>query len=276
MYYQELLNDFVTMSNKTIGDQLTGIYLHGSMAMECFNPEKSDIDIIVVIEDNISDAQKMMFMEHVVKLNEYAPAKGLEISIVKREYCKPFVYPTPFELHFSPMHLKWFKDNPNDYIEKMKGKDRDLAAHFTIVNKYGVVLFGQAIPNVFGEVSKKYYADSIWLDIKNAKEDIVDNPIYVILNLCRVLAFIKNDLCLSKKKGGEWGLEYTPEKYRMLILEALTCYKSNELMQYDEKLAEQFALDVVEEIQNKIENESFSFHDNGENSESELGTVLKL
>lgn len=225
MYYQELLNDFVAISNKIIGHQLTGIYLHGSMAMECFNPEKSDIDIIVVIEDNILDAQKMIFMEHVVKLNEYAPAKGLEISIVKREYCKPFVYPTPFELHFSPMHLKLFKDNPIEYIEKLKGKDKDLATHFTIVNKYGVVLSDQAIPNVFGEVSKKYYADSIWLDIKNAKEDIVDDPIYVILNLCRVLAFITDNLYLSKEKGGEWGIEYITKKYRMLILQALACYK---------------------------------------------------
>jgi hypothetical protein len=39
----------------------------------------------------------MEFMKQVVKLNEQASAKGLEISIVKREYCKPFVYPTPFD-----------------------------------------------------------------------------------------------------------------------------------------------------------------------------------
>lgn len=241
------------MCKVTIADQLTGIYLHGSMAMGCFNAEKSDIDIIVVIDDSITDTQKINFMEQVVKLNEQAPAKGLEISIVKREYCKPFVYPTPFELHFSPMHLQWFHDNPDNYVKNMKGEDKDLAAHFTIINKYGVVLYGEAIPNVFGEVSKSDYADSIWLDVENAREDIADESIYIILNLCRVLAFLKNDLYLSKVKGGEWGLVHISEKYYALILQALNCYQSNQIMQFEENFAKQFADDMLKEIRYEME-----------------------
>ncbi|MBE6023844.1 MAG: DUF4111 domain-containing protein [Cellulosilyticum sp.] len=252
MCYQELLNNFLSISKETIGKQLTGIYLHGSMAMGCFNSEKSDIDLIVVINDTITDTQKLNFMEQVVRLNEYAPSKGLEISIVKQENCKPFVYPTPFELHFSPMHLQWFKDNPDHYVKNMKGEDKDLAAHFTIINRYGIVLFGEAIPNVFGEVSKKDYIDSISLDVENAIEDITDEPIYIILNLCRVLAFLKNDLCISKEKGGEWGLEHISKKYHSLILQALNCYKTNHIMQLDENLAKDFADNMLKEIQHEM------------------------
>lgn len=105
MFYQNVIDKFIAMSKEIIGNKLTGIYLHGSMAMNCFNPEKSDIDLLIVIENDIIDIQKMEFMKQVVKLNEQASPKGLEISIVKREHCKPFVHPTPFELHFSPMHL---------------------------------------------------------------------------------------------------------------------------------------------------------------------------
>lgn len=120
-------------------------------------------------------------MKHVVKLNEQAPAKGLKISIVKRKYCKPFVYPTPFELHFSPMHLQWVRDNPDNYVENMRGEDRDLAAHFTIINRYGIVLYGEKIENVFGEVSKKDYEESIWFDVECASEDIADEPMYNLI-----------------------------------------------------------------------------------------------
>lgn len=60
------LNDFVAAAKEIIGEQLTGIYLHGSLAMGCFNPDKSDIDLIMVIEEGISDEQKMKFMERVV------------------------------------------------------------------------------------------------------------------------------------------------------------------------------------------------------------------
>ncbi|SHE36805.1 Nucleotidyltransferase domain-containing protein [Caldanaerobius fijiensis DSM 17918] len=36
-------------------DNMVGIYLHGSLAMGCFNPEISDIDILVIIEQNLDD-----------------------------------------------------------------------------------------------------------------------------------------------------------------------------------------------------------------------------
>ena len=241
MFYQNLIDEFTAMSKEIIGDKLTGIYLHGSMAMNCFNPEKSDIDLLIVIESDITDMQKMKFMKQVVKLNEQAPGKGLEISIVKREYCKPFVYPTPFELHFSPMHLQWFRTNPANYVENMKGKDKDLAAHFTIINRYGIVLGGEQIENVFGEVPKKDYMDSIWFDVKGARENIADEPMYITLNLCRVLAFLKENLYLSKQQGGEWGIAHIPEKYYPLILQALDCYKTNQVMQIDMELAGEFA-----------------------------------
>lgn len=241
MFYQNLIDEFTAMSKEVIGDKLTGIYLHGSMAMNCFNPEKSDIDLLIVIESDITDMQKMEFMKQIVKMNEQAPVKGLEISIVKREYCKPFVYPTPFELHFSPMNLQWFRDNPGNYVENMKGEDKDLAAHFTIINRYGVVICGEQIKNIFGEVSKKDYVDSIWFDVKGAREDITDEPMYMILNLCRGLAFLQEHLYLSKQQGGEWGIEHIPEKYHSIILQALDCYKTNQMMQIDMELAGEFA-----------------------------------
>jgi streptomycin 3"-adenylyltransferase len=245
MFYQNLIDEFTAMSKEIIGDKLTGIYLHGSMAMNCFNPEKSDIDLLIVIENEITDIIKMAFMKQVIKLNAQAPAKGLEISIVNRKYCMPFVYPTPFELHFSPMHLQWFRENPVNYVENMKGEDRDLAAHFTIIKRYGIVLYGEEIENVFGEVSKRDYIESIWFDVKGAREDIADDPMYMTLNLCRVLAFLKENLCLSKQQGGEWGIAHLSDKYHPLILQALNCYKANQTMQLDWELAGQFANEML-------------------------------
>ena len=138
--------------------------------MGCFHPEKSDIDLIVVVSENLSDDQKGLLMQNIVLLNEEAPAKGLEISVVKKEFCKPFVYPTPFELHFSRDHLQRYLNNPADYIEKMHGVDKDLAAHFTVINHYGIVLWGEKIEDVFSEVPKQDYADSIYCDIEKCTE----------------------------------------------------------------------------------------------------------
>lgn len=248
-----LTKSFVEQSQRILGNNLTGIYLHGSAVMGCFNEKKSDIDLLVVVNTTVPDEIKCQYMDMVVELNAYAPEKGIELSIVRKDVCNPFVYPTPFELHFSVSHLEWYKTNPSDYIDKMKGTDKDLAAHFTITYHKGKCLCGKEIKDVFSKVSKEFYFDSIWHDIKNAKEEISANPAYIILNLCRVLAYTEDELILSKKEGGNWGIDNVPEKYHQLILQALEEYSSGEPMQQDENCAYNYAaymLDRIQEIAN--------------------------
>ena len=59
------------------------------------------------------------------------------------------------------------------------------------------------------------------------QEEILDNPVYFILNLCRVLAYLEEDLVLSKKLGGEWGLERTSNVYHDILRNALKAYQSD-------------------------------------------------
>ena len=248
MVYEDLLFQFTEMSKQILGDNLVGIYLHGSAAMDCFNPQKSDLDLILVVEHDIPDSEKLAFLVNVVSLNEEAPVKGIELSIVKKEYCNPFVYPTPFELHFSCAHLQRIKEKPEDYVKNMHGTDKDLAAHFTVIRKFGVVLYGAGIGKVFGEVPAKDYLDSIWADVENAFDEILDNPLYVVLNLCRVLAYLREDLVLSKKAGGEWGIKTLPREYHALIKNALECYETDREMKVDPKLLQDFAKQMLAQI----------------------------
>ena len=248
----DLINEFVNRSKDILKENLVGIYLHGSLVMGCFNPEKSDIDLIIVVDDKMPDITKKAYMDMIVDLNSYAPAKGIEMSIVRKEVCDPFVYPTPFELHFSAMHLKWYKDNPEDYILKMNGTDKDLAAHFTIIGKRGKCLFGLPIEDVFAVVPKADYMDSIWNDIVEAPEEITENTMYLTLNLVRVLAFAKDGLVLSKKEGGDWGLKNVPEEYHSLIEDALSEYGSSVVPQYDMELAVEYAEYMIQSIKEMI------------------------
>lgn len=246
---ERLLDNFVVRSRDILGDNLTGIYLHGSAVMGCFNPKKSDVDLLVVVKNDIPNEIKKQYMDMVVELNREAPEKGMELSIVKEAVCKPFVYPTPFELHFSIMHVGWYQSNPEDYVEKMHGTDKDLAAHFTIIYHRGKTLYGKDIASVFAEVDSKDYMDSIWSDIEDAKEDIQANTMYITLNLCRVLAYKREKLILSKQEGGEWAMKtlHTPE-YQMMISNALTEYKTGEGMSANGETMVEFAEYMLNEI----------------------------
>ncbi|GFK23114.1 DUF4111 domain-containing protein [Tetragenococcus halophilus] len=133
----------------------------------------------------------------------------------------------------------------------MKGKDKDLAAHFTMINHCGIVLYGEPIKEVFGKVPTKDYVDSIWCDIKNARKNIVNEPMYMVLNLCRVLAFLEDGLYLSKQQGGKWGLTHISTKYHPLIAEALYCYKTKHAMQVDKAYAKDLADQMLHNIEYK-------------------------
>lgn len=244
-----LLNEFIASCQTILGDNLTGIYLHGSAVMGCFNIRKSDVDLLVVVKDEVAKNHKRKFMDMVVALNERAPEKGIEMSIVKEAVCNPFVYPTPFELHFSIAHLNWYRSNPGDYVEKMKGTDKDLAAHFTIIYHRGKTLFGKEIKEVFSKVSGEAYMDSIWSDIAEAKEEIIENPMYMTLNLCRVLAYKRDGLILSKQEGGEWAVKCLKKpEYKALVTAALKEYQTGETMDVNNSVAIGFAEHMLEQI----------------------------
>lgn len=121
MDYQLITDRLTEESRKIFGENLTGVYLHGSLAMGCFNPDKSDIDLIIVTEEAPTEEQKLQLMEQTVGLNELAPEKGIEMSVVKRSCCEKVMHPIPFELHFSPMHLKWFQENPLGLCSEYEG-----------------------------------------------------------------------------------------------------------------------------------------------------------
>ena len=250
---EELLREYVEQSKRILGDSLTGIYLHGSAVMGCFNPDTSDLDLIVVVRSPLTDSVKRRYMDMVVACNALGPAKGLEMSVVVRDVCSPFVYPTPFELHFSVMHLAWYRDDPDGYIRGMKGADPDLAAHFTIIRHRGRCLYGAPIEEVFAKVPERDYMDSIWNDVASATEEIAVNPVYLSLNLARVLAYKEDGAVLSKKEGGEWAVQNMPAEYHPLIMGALRAYTQNASVTFDAALAERYARYALRRIQQKTD-----------------------
>ena len=72
-----VIDSFVKQSEEILKDNLVGIYLHGSAVMGCFNPAKSDLDLIVVVREPMMDSDKRSFMDMVVELSNKARQKEL-------------------------------------------------------------------------------------------------------------------------------------------------------------------------------------------------------
>lgn len=231
---QRVLREIRQCCLEIFPETLVGVYVHGSLALNCFNWNKSDIDFIVVVKSAPCLRQKEQFVSGLLGIDKHGPPKGLEMSLVLEKYVRDFVYPTPFELHFSNMYKQECRDNLEEYCSRMNGVDKDLSAHFTVIRNACVNVYGKPEKDVFGEIPKSDYLDSIKCDIDSAETEIESNPVHVVLNLCRVLAYVESDLILSKKDGGYWGIKNVPKKYTGIIVSALDSYLDDKRSMTDE------------------------------------------
>ena len=98
------------------------------------------------------------------------------------EHCAPFRYPTPFSLHFSPMHLEACQADLAGYCRNMHGEDRDLAAHVTVARQVGFSIYGSPPELLFGTVPRDFYLDIIIRDIAVAQVKAPADPTFFVLN----------------------------------------------------------------------------------------------
>lgn len=239
------LEDIVFFLKGTLKDNLVGIYLHGSIAMNCYHPNKSDIDLIIVVEDALDKKLKRKILEFLV-----LSKKPYELSIVLKEICKNFIYPTPYDFHYSISYLSNALDDPDAYINQMCGVDYDLAAHFKVIYERGIVLYGSNIEECFKDISRKDYLDSILRDFKDYKLSLSKNPTYYILNTCRIIAYLKENKIFSKEEAGEYFLQKCDKKYHFLVSLAL----KNRYLEIEEVYPLSEVFDFLKHFENILNN----------------------
>ena len=86
--------------SELLKDNLVGIYIHGSLAMGCFNPKSSYIDLLLVVKNSLSLKTKRGLGKIILNIIENNPQK-LDLSVILLKTLNKFVYPTPFEFQFS-------------------------------------------------------------------------------------------------------------------------------------------------------------------------------
>lgn len=228
-----LMNAITLDFRSILGHKLVGVYVHGSIAFGCFRWETSDIDFLAVVNSPLTHEEKVALINVLLARTPDAPEKGLEMSVVLSNVCRNFVYPTPYELHFSNAHLHHYTEDADSYCEILVGNDPDLAGHFAVTKAVGIAWYGLPVDEVFGDVPRAALMASILLDVEDSRDNLMSNPPYFILNLCRTIACKEEGRMLSKAGGGEWALEHLPDEYHPVIRSALNAYTLGERMNLD-------------------------------------------
>ena len=140
------IEGFTQNITQILGDNLTGVYLHGSLAMGCFNPARSDIDLLVITQKTMTPEARRATAYGVLAASGHP--NPIEVSFVRLSCLHPWQYPTPFDFHFSEewrekTTLELSNGDWQSWDSTELLKDADLAAHVTITRARGIVLVGR-------------------------------------------------------------------------------------------------------------------------------------
>ncbi|MFS0674592.1 aminoglycoside adenylyltransferase domain-containing protein [Ornithinibacillus sp. 179-J 7C1 HS] len=244
------IKDLVILLQKEIKEMMEGnmigFYLHGSLAMGCFNPNRSDIDLLVVTEDSLSVDTKRNLAKLLLK--ESNSPYPVEISILHIDSLKNWQHPCPFEFHYSEFWRTRYEEDlvgTTKYLNEDIPADADLTAHITILHERGICLEGEQIEEVFPQVSELDYIDAIMDDFQGCIENISGDPIYSCLNMIRVYWYLKEGVISSKLEAGEWGLVSLPEKLQATVRKAIDGY-------INEGNSSNFTMDELQQLRDYV------------------------
>lgn len=216
--------------SRVFGDELVGLYLHGSLAMGCYYRPKSDLDLLIVCSGPLDVVDRDQVARVLLAASDRRPTVGdVEASALQIPDTRGFAHPMPYEVHFGESLAEEIRQGRFDYGY---GRfDADLAAHCTVVRSRGLRLVGDDISEVFGPVPTEAYVDSIRGDLHWILDgtNLLTSPFYGVLNTCRVLMVFEHgpEAVPSKEDAALWALGRAPSEHRSLIQRCLDCYRSS-------------------------------------------------
>ncbi|MDY5869154.1 MAG: DUF4111 domain-containing protein [Lachnospiraceae bacterium] len=251
------INKVVNIWKKHLGDELIGVYLHGSIALDAFNPDSGDIDILVVVKDSIDIQVKLEIARDIIEIDK-KPCP-LEMSAVKLSDAKNWKTPGNCVFHYSDFwtekYMKRFDNSDVDvYVVDHEFPDADVTSYIKLLKQCGIVLYGREIQKVFADISDEDFWVAISADIDDYDFHDYDARYFSsnVLILGRILSFKKERRILSKYDGGIWMIDHVPEDLKYLPKLAMKIWFEGEkhlLPEEDLSRLRDYLVNEIKEVQ---------------------------
>lgn len=243
------MNDYLAAA---LGDNLMGVYIHGSICLGCFQPTHSDLDVLVVTHRPLDKVTRFELMKGFLALHQ--KPIPIEMSILSYTDIHPWKHPTPYQFHFSEYWRENYERMVSDYDMnfwdfKEPATDGDLACHITLTSQQGICLYGPPISEVFPAVPEADFWNSIYWGIEYFEKLEGELLVTGLLTLIRIWSFKEMKVILSKSQAGEWSLARLPATYHSIVQNAVDVYNSaSEAIPYNKTDLEELKQYVMDEI----------------------------
>jgi predicted nucleotidyltransferase len=228
----EILEQLLQGVQQELPNNVVGLYLRGSLAYGDFNADTSDLDILVVTERAINNAEfGRLFAFHQRLANLPNPyAKRIEIAYLDKAAVREFQprqrYPTLEQ--GAGESLKWAEHGRNWVLERWT------------VREYGRALSGPNPRTFIKPISPDEIRQAVCVRLKDwvawaQDENDPDwqlpksHKAYVIETMCRALYTLENGELASKPHAVLWALQNLSRPWRELVEQSQKWRTDNEV-----------------------------------------------
>jgi hypothetical protein len=217
-------------------ERFVGMYLYGSLAAGDFDPQTSDIDFLVVTDDELPEelvaALEAMHARLAVGSSKWA-AK-LEGAYMPRRVLRRY---DPGDAPNPCIH-------EGDFYLARQGSDWVIQRH--ILREHGVVMAGPPPHTLIDPVSPEELQQAVVAFLRKWWQPMLDDPtrlqrpdyqVYAVLTICRALYTLQNETVVSKPAAAKWAQETLDGRWPALIARALAWRSGERFEHLDEVMA---------------------------------------
>jgi hypothetical protein len=213
-----VLAELVSGAREILGENFYGAYLQGSFAVGDAD-EHSDVDFLVVVHDELTDAQQaaLKALHERLYAIDTPWAQHLEGSYIPERQLR----------RMSPERPPWFYFD-NGATEPIWDNHDNSAVVRWSLREHGVVLAGPEPKILVDPITAREIRADVLVALAEWEEWLPTlaswsarlQPL-VVLSYCRILSTLESCVVMSKRQAGEWALVALDERWRELIQQAL-------------------------------------------------------
>ena len=186
---------------------LVGIYCYGSLVWGDFEPDISDIDLLVVLQEDVGEELFVTLDAFHQRLEEMYPewAGRIEIAYISITALETF------KTQRSPISVI----SPGEPFNT-KDAGLDWLINWYTIRAQSIVVHGPAAEDIIPAISIEEFCTAVrdqigeWVDWVVHTRDSRPSQAYVILTMCRALFAVQTGLQTSKIQAANWAMEHHP------------------------------------------------------------------
>lgn len=231
-----VLSEVLSGARSILGDHFVGMYLDGSLAIGGFDPDKSDLDFVVVTNSDVSPGNFAALTAMHDRIASGASRWGREVegSYISQHALR---------------HVRWPAAHP--YIDRgnrfamVQQESGYWPIHRHVLREHGVVLAGPPPRTLIDPVSSEELREAVRGILREWwKPMLVDGPLlrngfyrcYAVLTMSRMLYTIRHGAIVTKPVAARWAQEAVDGRWAPLIRRGLA-WSREEPPELEETLA---------------------------------------